>query len=138
MTDQLQLLAIAAHNRAAAHVAFVEHPARLSSTLSGGLEQWRHSVGRTPRTAVLALVAAATALLESPRCTTLGVDVGRCRVARRRAYANFTMLPTQRRLAETALDISSSATRVSPAFGQQHLVRLALGIAALLMFLLST
>jgi anthrone oxygenase-like protein len=139
MPHRLELLAIAAcaaYAGAAAHVAFVEHPARLASSLATAVEQWRQSVGRTPRTAALALVAAVAALLRSHAAVWSPWTWGAAALLAIVPYTNFGMLPTQRRLAEAAPDRSAEVThQYLRRWGEQHLVRVALGIAALLLFL---
>src|SRR5262245_49832479 len=121
MPDRLELLAIAAcaaYSGASAHVAFVEHPARLASSLTTAFEQWRQSVGRTPRTAALALVAAAAALLRSHAAVLSPWTWGAVALLAIVPYTNFAMLPTQRGLAETSDTSADAAHEALRRWGQ--------------------
>jgi len=124
---------------AAAYVTLVEHPARLSCGTTVAVTQWRPSYRRA--TVMQASLAASTLALSfatwwmSGRAAWLvgGIVIG--------AVIPFTllvMLPTNRRLADTSLDTSSSeAAALLQRWGRLHAVRTLCGAAAFIVLLIA-
>ncbi|HXR36988.1 MAG TPA: DUF1772 domain-containing protein [Candidatus Binataceae bacterium] len=133
----LAALATALFSGAAAYVTLVEHPARMSCSTQIAIAQWRPSYRRaTVMQASLAVVGTLTAIAawlhgDGWAWLMAGVILG--------AVIPFTLLvmwPTNKRLEDEGLDISSQEARnLLVRWGKLHSVRSALGLFALSLML---
>jgi uncharacterized membrane protein len=124
---------------AAAYVTLVEHPARLSCGTSIAVTQWRPSYRRA--TVMQASLAASALVLSfatwwtSGRATWL---VGGIMIGVVIPFTLLVMVPTNRRLADTSLDTSSSeAAALLQRWGRLHAVRTLCSAAAFTILLIA-
>jgi len=123
---------------AAIYINLVEHPARLESGTAAAVQEWRPSYRRATimqaSLAVVGLLSAVGAWLQGRGVVALigGVLLG--------TVVPFTLLvifPTNRALEDPALDVGSHrASELLAKWNRLHAVRSAVGLAALVVFLL--
>jgi hypothetical protein len=132
-------LTIALFTGAALYITLVEHPARLTCSTATALEEWRPSYRRA--TVMQAILAGAGTLLciaawmsgDGGAWLAAGLLLGAAI-----AFTLTVLWPTNKRLEDPALDPSGEeARRLLERWGRLHAVRSALGLAALLLALLS-
>lgn len=138
MAGLIAILATMFYSGAAAYIAFVEHPARLACSTETAWAQWRQSVGRTPRYAASALVAAAGGLIQGRLAPSSLWTWGALLLLGIVPFTVGAMLPSQGRLTAATWDPAQPDTRpLLERWGRQHAVRLWLGVVALVVFLLA-
>lgn len=137
LLEDLATLATALFSGAAVYITLVEHPVRMSCTTQIAVAQWRPSYHRATlmqaSLAVMGTVLAIAAWLRGDGLVWLlaGVIFG--------AVIPFTLLimwPTNKRLEDERLDISSAEARnLLVRWGELHTVRSVLGLFALSLML---
>jgi hypothetical protein len=133
----LAALATALFSGAAAYVTLVEHPARMRCSTQIAIAQWRPSYHRaTVMQASLAVGGTLTAIaawLQGDGWAWLMAGVILSAVI---PFTLLVMWPTNKRLADEGLDISSEEARnLLVRWGKLHSVRSALGLFALSLML---
>ena len=133
----LATLATALFTGAAAYVTLVEQPARLSCPMPIAIAEWRPSYARG--TAMQATLAVAGTLLSIAAGMAGDGMVWIVAGFVLSAVVPFTLIvmwPTNKRLEDPALDLTSTAARdLLARWGQLHAVRTAISLAALLLML---
>lgn len=119
------------------YVAIVEHPARLATDTTAALAQWRPSYRRA---AALQIVLAAGAVLTALAAFAVGhsvwVLIGGLVLALVTPFTLIVIMPTNKQLLDPSRQANTPGTQsLLNQWGQLHLVRTAISVAALAILL---
>jgi len=135
--DLLATLAAGLFTGAAVYVTLVEHPARVSCGTAVAITEFRPSYKRAAvLQAILALVGAAAAVARWGVGGPLAWLIGGLLLGAVIPFTLLVILPTNRRLLDVSLDLSSSeSVALLTRWGWLHAVRSAASLLAFLTFL---